>query len=100
MKRVLVNINSFVNTILRRHGLQSFSSDYWYTKQSKRYTVLHWMESSKALDENRIRELFDRTYRFLCLSDVRPIGKTARDAALMQVLKLLPPESVGDEKGY
>src|SRR5260370_38750046 len=39
-----------------------------------------------SLDEDRIRELFDRTYRFLCLSDVRPIGKTARDAALMQVL--------------
>jgi DNA helicase-2/ATP-dependent DNA helicase PcrA len=38
------------------------------------------------LDEIRIRELFDRTYRFLCLSDVRPIGKTAREAALMQVL--------------
>ena len=53
----------------------------------------------EGLDENRIRELFDRTYRFLCLSDVRPIGKTARDAALMQVLNYFRSESVGDEKG-
>jgi DNA helicase-2/ATP-dependent DNA helicase PcrA len=40
----------------------------------------------EGLDETRIRELFDRTYRFLCLSDVRPIGKTAREAALIQVV--------------
>jgi DNA helicase-2/ATP-dependent DNA helicase PcrA len=39
-----------------------------------------------TLDEPRIRELFDRTFRFLCLSDVRPIGDQARDAALAQVL--------------
>ena len=25
-----------------------------------------------SLNKERIRELFDRTYRFLCLSDVRP----------------------------
>ena len=31
-----------------------------------------------TLDEQRIRELFDRTFRFLCLSDVRPIGDTAK----------------------
>ena len=39
-----------------------------------------------ALDEGRIRELFDRTFRFLCLSDVRPIGDKARNAAFSQVL--------------
>jgi len=39
-----------------------------------------------ALNESRIRELFDRTFRFLCLSDVRPIGDQAREAAHTQVL--------------
>jgi DNA helicase-2/ATP-dependent DNA helicase PcrA len=39
-----------------------------------------------TLDEHRIRMLFDRTFRFLCLSDVRPIGETAREAAFVQVL--------------
>ena len=35
-----------------------------------------------TLDEPRIRELFDRTFRFLCLSDVRPIGDAAREVGL------------------
>jgi DNA helicase-2/ATP-dependent DNA helicase PcrA len=39
-----------------------------------------------TLDETRIRELFDRTFRFLVASDVRPIGDQARDAALLQVM--------------
>jgi DNA helicase-2/ATP-dependent DNA helicase PcrA len=39
-----------------------------------------------ALDEKRIRELFDRTFRFLTLSDVRPIGDAAREAAFTQVM--------------
>jgi DNA helicase-2/ATP-dependent DNA helicase PcrA len=39
-----------------------------------------------TLDEPRVRELFDRTFRFLVASDVRPIGDTAREAALRQVL--------------
>jgi DNA helicase II / ATP-dependent DNA helicase PcrA len=39
-----------------------------------------------ALDEPRIRELFDRTFRFLCMSDVRPIGDTARQSAFRQVM--------------
>src|SRR5262249_28831654 len=39
-----------------------------------------------SLDEPRIRELFDRTFSFLCLSDVRPIGQAARDAAFRQVM--------------
>jgi DNA helicase-2/ATP-dependent DNA helicase PcrA len=39
-----------------------------------------------TLDAPRIRELFDRTFRFLCLSDVRPIGDRAREAAFTQVL--------------
>src|SRR5207253_4502048 len=39
-----------------------------------------------ALDEPHIRDLFDRTFRFLCLSDVRPIGDRAPEAALSQVL--------------
>ena len=42
--------------------------------------------SLDTLDESRIRELFDRTFRFLVASDVRPIGDQARDAALTQVL--------------
>ena len=39
-----------------------------------------------TLDEARIRELFDRTFRFLVASDVRPIGDRAREAAFAQVL--------------
>ena len=39
-----------------------------------------------ALDEARIRELFNRTFRFLAMSDVRPIGGRAREAALEQVI--------------
>jgi DNA helicase-2/ATP-dependent DNA helicase PcrA len=39
-----------------------------------------------TLDDARLRELFDRTFQFLCLSDVRPIGETAKEAAFRQVL--------------
>jgi len=39
-----------------------------------------------TLDEPRIRELFDRTFRFLVASDVRPIGDAAKRAALEQVM--------------
>jgi DNA helicase II / ATP-dependent DNA helicase PcrA len=39
-----------------------------------------------TLDEPRIRELFDRIFRFLVASDVRPIGDRARDAAFLQVM--------------
>jgi DNA helicase-2/ATP-dependent DNA helicase PcrA len=39
-----------------------------------------------TVDEPRIREFFDRTFRFLVASDVRPVGDKARDAALAQVL--------------
>jgi DNA helicase-2/ATP-dependent DNA helicase PcrA len=39
-----------------------------------------------TLNEARIRELFNRTFRFLSLSDVRPIGDAAREAAFAQVL--------------
>jgi DNA helicase-2/ATP-dependent DNA helicase PcrA len=39
-----------------------------------------------TLDEARIRELFDRTFRFLCLSDVRPIGGAAKESAFTQVM--------------
>ena len=39
-----------------------------------------------SLDEPRIRELFDQTFRYLCLSDVRPIGDDAREAAFRQVM--------------
>ena len=39
-----------------------------------------------TLDQARIRELFDRTFRFLCLSDVRPIGDVARESAFRQVM--------------
>jgi DNA helicase II / ATP-dependent DNA helicase PcrA len=39
-----------------------------------------------TLDEPRIRALFDRTFRFLCISDVRPIGDAAKEAAFEQVM--------------
>ena len=39
-----------------------------------------------AIDRQRIRAIFDRTFRFLALSDVRPIDDRARDDALKQVL--------------
>jgi DNA helicase-2/ATP-dependent DNA helicase PcrA len=39
-----------------------------------------------TVDEARIRVLFERAFRFLCLSDVRPIGDTAKEAAFRQVL--------------
>ncbi len=39
-----------------------------------------------ALNEPLIRELLDRTFRFLCLSDVRPIGDAAKEAAFRQVV--------------
>jgi len=39
-----------------------------------------------TIDESGIRDLFDSTFRFLCLSDVRPIGDAARDAAFTQVM--------------
>jgi DNA helicase II / ATP-dependent DNA helicase PcrA len=39
-----------------------------------------------ALDEQRIRALFDRTFSFLTLADVRPIGDAARAAAFSQVM--------------
>ena len=39
-----------------------------------------------ALDEERIRGLFDRTFRFLTLSDTRTIGAAAREAAFEQVM--------------
>jgi DNA helicase-2/ATP-dependent DNA helicase PcrA len=38
-----------------------------------------------TVDEARVRELFDRTFRFLCLSDVRPIGDMAKERAFKQV---------------
>lgn len=38
-----------------------------------------------TLDEARIRELFNRTFRFLVASDVRPIGEAAKEGALEQV---------------
>ena len=39
-----------------------------------------------TLDEPRIRALLDRVFRFLCLSDVRPIGDPAKEAAFTQVM--------------
>ncbi len=40
----------------------------------------------ESLDEARVGQLFERTFRFLSLSDVRPIGEGARRAALAQVV--------------
>jgi DNA helicase-2/ATP-dependent DNA helicase PcrA len=39
-----------------------------------------------TLDKPGIRDLFERTFHFLCLSDVRPIGDTAKQAAFTQVM--------------
>ena len=40
----------------------------------------------RTLDEERIRGLFDRTFRFLSMSDTRSIGAGAREAAFKQVM--------------
>jgi DNA helicase-2/ATP-dependent DNA helicase PcrA len=39
-----------------------------------------------TLDEMHIRELFERTFRFLSMSDVRPIGPAAKENAFTQVI--------------
>ncbi len=39
-----------------------------------------------TLNEKRIRDLFEKTFKFLCLADVRPIGQTAKDSAFRQVM--------------
>lgn len=39
-----------------------------------------------SLNKAHVRELFEHTYRFLCLSDVRPIGDAAKEAAFRQVM--------------
>ena len=39
-----------------------------------------------SLDETRIRNLFERTYRFLCVSDVRPIGDATKESAFTHVI--------------
>ena len=39
-----------------------------------------------SLNEGRIRELFERTFFFLTLADVRPIGRTAKESAFQQVM--------------
>lgn len=38
------------------------------------------------LNEPGIRRIFDRTFRFLCLTDVRPIGEAAKEGAFTQVM--------------
>ncbi len=40
----------------------------------------------ESLDEAGIRELFNRTFHFLSLADVRPIGPAARESAFKQVM--------------
>ena len=39
-----------------------------------------------TLEQDAIREIFERTFKFLCLSDVRPIGDTAKESAFEQVM--------------
>lgn len=39
-----------------------------------------------TLDQAKIRESFERIFRFLCLSDVRPIGDAAKEGAFNQVM--------------
>ena len=50
-----------------------------------------------TLNPTRIRELFDSTFRFLCLSDVRPIGDTAKESAFRQVMNYFDQNA--DEMG-
>ena len=38
------------------------------------------------LDEAHIRDLFERSFQILCLSNVRPIGDSAKQAAFAQVI--------------
>jgi DNA helicase-2/ATP-dependent DNA helicase PcrA len=40
----------------------------------------------ERIDEARVRDLFEKTFQFLCLSDVRPIGPAAKENAFEQVL--------------
>ena len=44
------------------------------------------MASSRTLNEARIRALFERTFSFLTLADVRPMGQTAKESAFTQVM--------------
>lgn len=39
-----------------------------------------------TLDQPQIRAFFERNFRFLCLSDVRPIGDAAKEGAFTQVM--------------
>ena len=39
-----------------------------------------------TLDQSKIREFFDRNFRFLCMSDVHPIGDAAKEGAFTQVM--------------
>jgi DNA helicase-2/ATP-dependent DNA helicase PcrA len=39
-----------------------------------------------TLNESLITQLFDKTFKFLCLADVRPIGPEARKSAFRQVI--------------
>ncbi|WP_367362508.1 ATP-dependent DNA helicase [Mesotoga sp.] len=39
-----------------------------------------------ALNEQNIRQLFERTFQFLTMSDVRPIGKESKESAFKQVM--------------
>lgn len=46
-----------------------------------------------ALTEGRVGEVFERTFAFLSLSDVRPIGEAAKAGALTQVLNYVRQNS-------
>lgn len=39
-----------------------------------------------SLDESRLRTIFERTFSFLCLADVHPIGEAAKEGAFRQVM--------------
>jgi len=40
----------------------------------------------RALNEQTIRQLFERTFHFLTMSDVRPIGKESKESAFKQIM--------------
>ena len=51
-----------------------------------------------TLDQIRIRSLFERTFHFLTLADVRPIGKTAKEAAFAHVMNYFTQNLEGIER--
>lgn len=76
-----------------RSGVIFFGSLVHQTIEELHRTVLDGR--LHTLSEGRIRELFDRTFGFLSLGDVRPIGPPARETAFQQVLNYFQQNQEG-----